>query len=97
MTREHDYDVLLGPMVTEKTTSLSEHGQIVFKVRIDATKKQIRKAVENLFEVKVTKVNTIRVTGKTKMFRQTVGRRSNYKKAIVTLSEGQNIDYLAGL
>ena len=97
MTREHDYDVLLGPMVTEKTTSLSEHGQIVFKVRIDATKKQIRKAVENLFEVKVTKVNTIRVTGKTKMFRQAVGRRSNYKKAIVTLSEGQNIDYLAGL
>ena len=97
MTREHDYDVLLGPMVTEKTTSLSEHCQIVFKVRIDATKKQIRKAVENLFEVKVTKVNTIRVTGKTKMFRQTVCRRSNYKKAIVTLSEGQNIDYLAGL
>jgi large subunit ribosomal protein L23 len=97
MTTERDYDILLGPMVTEKGTRLSEHGQIVFKVRMDANKAQIRKAVEGLFDVKVTKVNTIRVTGKTKIFRQTVGRRSNYKKAIVTLSEGQNIDYLSGL
>ena len=92
-----DFDVLLGPIVTEKATSLSEHGQIVFKVRIDATKVQIRRAVERLFDVKVTRVNTIRVTGKTKLFRQTLGRRSNYKKAVVTLAEGQNIDYLAGL
>ena len=97
MTTIEDFDVLLGPIVTEKATSLSEHGQIVFKVRIDATKVQIRKAVERLFDVKVTGVNTIRVTGKTKLFRQTLGRRSNYKKAVVTLAEGQNIDYLAGL
>ena len=97
MTAVEDFDVLLGPIVTEKATSLSEHGQIVFKVRIDATKVQIRKAVESLFDVKVTRVNTIRVTGKTKLFRQTLGRRSNYKKAVVTLAEGQNIDYLAGL
>ncbi|MBE24843.1 MAG: 50S ribosomal protein L23 [Rhodospirillaceae bacterium] len=97
MTTERNYDILLGPIITEKGTRLSEHGQIVFKVRLDANKAQIRKAVEGLFDVKVTKVNTIRVTGKTKIFRQTVGRRSNYKKAIVTLSEGQNIDYLAGL
>ena len=97
MTTVEDFDVLLGPIVTEKATSLSEHGQIVFKVRIDATKVQIRRAVERLFDVKVTKVNTIRVTGKTKLFRQTLGRRSNYKKAVVTLAEGQNIDYLAGL
>ena len=97
MTTIEDFDVLLGPIVTEKATSLSEHGQIVFKVRIDATKVQIRRAVERLFDVKVTKVNTIRVTGKTKLFRQTLGRRSNYKKAVVTLAEGQNIDYLAGL
>ena len=97
MTTVEDFDVLLGPIVTEKATSLSEHGQIVFKVRIDATKVQIRKAVERLFDVKVTRVNTIRVTGKTKLFRQTLGRRSNYKKAVVTLAEGQNIDYLAGL
>ena len=97
MTAVEDFDVLLGPIVTEKATSLSEHGQIVFKVRIDATKVQIRRAVERLFDVKVTRVNTIRVTGKTKLFRQTLGRRSNYKKAVVTLAEGQNIDYLAGL
>ena len=97
MTTERNYDLLLGPIITEKGTRLSEHGQIVFKVRLDANKAQIRKAVEGLFDVKVTKVNTIRVTGKTKIFRQTVGRRSNYKKAIVTLSEGQNIDYLSGL
>ena len=97
MTNIEDYDVLLGPIVTEKATSLSEHGQIVFKVRMDASKLQIRKAVERLFDVKVAKVNTIRVTGKTKLFRQTLGRRSNYKKAVITLAEGQNIDYLAGL
>ena len=97
MTTIEDFDVLLGPIVTEKASSLSEHGQIVFKVRIDATKVQIRRAVERLFDVKVTRVNTIRVTGKTKLFRQTLGRRSNYKKAVVTLAEGQNIDYLAGL
>ena len=97
MTAVEDFDVLLGPIVTEKATSLSEHGQIVFKVRIDATKVQIRRAVERLFDVKVTGVNTIRVTGKTKLFRQTLGRRSNYKKAVGTLAEGQNIDYLAGL
>ena len=97
MTSVEDFDVLLGPIVTEKATSLSEHGQIVFKVRIDATKVQICRAVERLFDVKVTGVNTIRVTGKTKFFRQTLGRRSNYKKAVVTLAEGQNIDYLAGL
>jgi len=97
MIGEHDYDVLLGPIVTEKATGLSEHGQIVFKVRMDASKKQIQKAVEKLFDVKVTRVNTIRVSGKSKIFRQTVGRRSDYKKAIVTLSEGQSIDYLAGL
>ena len=97
MTTIEDFDVVLGPIVTEKATSLSEHGQIVFKVRIDATKVQIRRAVERLFDVKVTRVNTIRVTGKTKLFRQTLGRRSNYKKAVVTLAEGQNIDYLAGL
>jgi len=97
MTNIEDYDVLLGPIVTEKATSLSEHGQIVFRVRMDASKLQIRRAVERLFDVKVTKVNTIRVTGKTKLFRQTLGRRANYKKAVITLAEGQNIDYLAGL
>ena len=97
MSTERNYDVLVGPLVTEKATMLSEHGQIAFRVRLDATKAEIRRAVENLFDVKVTAVNTLRVKGKTKLFRGRRGRRSDYKKAIVTLAEGQNVDYLAGL
>ena len=97
MTTERDYDVLVGPLVTEKATMLSEYGQIAFRVRLDATKAEIRRAVENLFDVKVTAVNTLRVKGKTKLFRGRLGRRSDYKKAIVTLAEGQNVDFLTGL
>jgi len=97
MSTERNYNVLVGPLVTEKATMLSEHGQIAFRVRLDATKAEIRSAVENLFDVKVTGVNTLRVKGKTKLFRGRRGRRSDYKKAIVTLAEGQNVDYLAGL
>jgi len=97
MSTERNYDVLVGPLVTEKATMLSEHGQIAFRVRLDATKAEIRRAVENLFDVKVTAVNTLRVKGKTKLFRGRRGRRSGYKKAIITLAEGQNVDYLAGL
>jgi len=97
MSTERNYNVLVGPLVTEKATMLSEHGQIAFRVRLDATKAEIRRAVENLFNVKVTAVNTLRVKGKTKLFRGRRGRRSDYKKAIVTLAEGQNVDYLAGL
>ena len=97
MSTERNYNVLVGPLVTEKATMLSEHGQIAFRVRLDATKVEIRRAVENLFNVKVTAVNTLRVKGKTKLFRGRRGRRSDYKKAIVTLAEGQNVDYLAGL
>ena len=97
MSTERNYDVLVGPLVTEKATMLSEHGQIAFRVRLDATKAEIRRAVENLFDVKVTAVNTLRVKGKTKLFRGRRGRWSGYKKAIITLAEGQNVDYLAGL
>ena len=97
MSAERDYDVLVAPLVTEKATMLSEHGQIAFRVRLDATKLEIRQAVEKLFDVKVTAVNTLRVKGKTKLFRGRLGRRSDYKKAIVTLAEGHNVDYLAGL
>ena len=97
MSTERNYDVLVGPLVTEKATMLSEHGQIAFRVRLDATKAEIRRAVEKLFDVKVTAVNTLRVKGKTKLFRGRRGRRSGYKKAIITLAEGQNVDYLAGL
>ena len=97
MSTERNYNVLVGPLVTEKATMLSEHGQIAFRVRLDATKAEIRRAVENLFDVKVTAVNTLRVKGKTKLFRGRRGRRAGYKKAIITLAEGQNVDYLAGL
>lgn len=97
MTTERDYDVLVGPLVTEKATMLSEHRQIVFRVRLDATKPAIRRAVERLFDVKVTGVNTLRVKGKSKIFRGRRGQRSSYKKAIVTLAEGQSVDYLSGV
>ena len=97
MTTERDYDVLVGPLVTEKATMLSEHRQIAFRVRLDATKAEIRRAVERLFDVKVTGVNTLRVKGKSKVFRGRRGQRSSYKKAIVTLAEGQSVDYLSGV
>ena len=97
MTTERDYDVLVGPLVTEKATMLSEHRQIAFRVRLDATKADIRRAVERLFDVKVTGVNTLRVKGKSKIFRGRRGQRSSYKKAIVTLAEGQSVDYLSGV
>ncbi len=97
MTTERMYDIILGPVITEKATRLSEHNQVAFRVALDATKPEIRKAVESLFDVKVTAVNTLRVKGKTKRFRGRLGRRSDFKKAIVTLAEGQVIDYTAGI
>lgn len=90
------YDVLLRPLVTEKTTALSEHNQVVFEVALGADKPKIKKAVESIFGVKVKAVNTIRVEGKEKRFRGRIGRRSDFKKAIVTLAEGQTIDLTAG-
>jgi large subunit ribosomal protein L23 len=97
MITERTYDIILGPVITEKATLLSEHNQVAFRVAMTATKPQIRKAIEELFKVKVTGVNTLRVKGKTKRFRGRMGRRSDYKKAIVTLAEGQSIDYTAGI
>lgn len=97
MITERTYDIILGPVITEKATLLSEHNQVAFRVAMTATKPEIRKAIEALFKVKVTGVNTLRVKGKTKRFRGRMGRRSDYKKAIVTLAEGQSIDYTAGI
>jgi large subunit ribosomal protein L23 len=91
------YDVILAPLVTEKSTRLSEHNQVVFKVKKDATKPEIKAAVEGLFGVKVTGVNTLIQKGKTKRFKGRVGRRSDVKKAIVTLAEGQSIDVTTGI
>jgi large subunit ribosomal protein L23 len=91
------YDVILAPMITEKATVLSEQNKVVFKVAQDATKEEIADAIEELFKVTVTKVNTLNVKGKTKRWRGRPGRRSDVKKAIVTLAEGQSIDVTTGL
>lgn len=91
------YDVILSPVITEKATTLSENNQVVFKVPKTATKPQIKEAVEKLFDVKVKSVNTLLVEGKQKVFRGRPGRRSDVKKAIVTLEEGQSIDVTTGL
>jgi large subunit ribosomal protein L23 len=91
------YDVIRSPVITEKATMLSEHNQVSFRVALDATKPQIKQAVEKLFNVKVEKVNTIRVKGKVKRFRGRVGKRGDFKKAIVTLAEGNTIDVTTGL
>ena len=84
-------------MVTEKSTRVSEHNQVVFRVRMDATKPEIKAAVEGLFGVKVTAVNTLVQKGKMKRFKGRVGFRSDVKKAIVTLAEGQTIDVTTGI
>jgi len=92
-----NYDVILSPVITEKATKLSEANQVVFRVALDATKPKIAKAVEELFKVKVKAVNTVRVKGKTKLFRGKPFSRSDTKKAIVTLAEGYQIDISTGL
>ena len=91
------YDIILSPLITEKATRLSEVNQVVFRVPLDATKPQIAKAVETLFKVKVTAVNTLRTKGKTKAFRGQRYKRSDVKKAVVTLAEGDQIDVTTGL
>jgi large subunit ribosomal protein L23 len=91
------YDTILAPIITEKATVLSEQNKVVFRVADDASKDEIAAAVEELFKVTVTKVNTMVTKGKTKRFRGIKGRRSDVKKAIVTLAEGQSIDITTGL
>ena len=91
------YDVIVAPHITEKTTLLSEHNAVVFKVADKATKPEIKAAVEALFDVKVTKVNTLNQDGKTKRWKGKPYKRSDFKKAIVTLAEGQSIDVTSGI
>ena len=91
------YGVILSPVITEKATNASEHNKVNFKVAMDATKPQIKEAVEKLFDVKVKSVNTLRRRGKWKIFKGRVGRQSDSKRAIVTLEEGQKIDVTTGL
>jgi large subunit ribosomal protein L23 len=91
------YDVVLAPVITEKSTMLSEHNAVVFKVASDATKPQIKAAVEALFGVSVTGVNTLTQKGKTKRWKGRPYTRSDVKKAIVTLAEGSSIDVTEGV
>ena len=97
MTKFSNYDIIRSPVVTEKSTLASEHGQVVFDVAIDATKLQIKEAVEGLFQVKGKAVNTLIRKGKVKRFRNVKGVRNNVKKAIVTLVDGQSIDISSGV
>lgn len=91
------YDVLLAPIVTEKASLISENNQVAFKVALRSSKKDIKNAVESIFKVKVKAVNTIITKGKIKIFKGRKGRRSDYKKAIVTLAEGNSIDLSGGV
>jgi large subunit ribosomal protein L23 len=91
------YDVILSPIITEKATFASEKNQVMFKVAKNATKPQIKDAVEKLFDVKVKAVNTLVRKGKKKVFKGTLGEQSDVKKAIVTLVEGHRIDVTTGL
>ena len=97
LTRERMQEIVLSPVITEKATQGSEHGQVTFRVARAATKPEIKAAIEGLFGVKVRAVNTLRQQGKTKMFRGRPGERSDFKKAIVTLVEGQTIDVTTGI
>jgi large subunit ribosomal protein L23 len=97
MTDLRHYDVIVSPAITEKSTLASEQNQVVFNVARKATKPEIKAAIEALFSVKVTAVNTLIRKGKVKRFRGTAGRQSDVKKAVVTLAEGQSIDVATGL
>jgi len=91
------YDTIVAPVITEKATIASESNQFVFRVARNATKSQIKAAIEKLFDVKVTAVNTLLRKGKTKAFRGVRGRQQDVKKAIVTLADGDRIDVTTGL
>ncbi len=97
LSREAMYQVIRSPLITEKATALSEHGQFVFRVAPDATKPEIKAAIEGLFGVTVLAVNTLVQKGKTKRFKGRPGRRSDVKKAFVKLAAGQSIDFATGL
>ncbi|GAB5471680.1 MAG: 50S ribosomal protein L23 [Rhodospirillales bacterium] len=97
ISNERMYELLRRPVVTEKSTVASEHNQVVFLVPVDASKPEIKAAVEGIFKVKVKAVNTLRSAGKVKRFRGNLGQRASSKKAYVTLAEGQQIDITTGI
>ena len=91
------YQIILNPLVTEKSTQQSEFNKMVFSVPLNATKLEVKSSIEKIFSVKVTSVNTILLKGKVKRFKGVLGRRSNTKKAIVTLAPGNTIDLSVGI
>lgn len=91
------FDALVRPLVTEKSTMASEHGKVVFEIPVDATKDQVKAAVESLYKVTVIKVNTLVQQGKVKRFRGMLGKRKDTKKAVVTLKQGDSIDVMTGI
>ena len=97
MNRERMYNIILAPVITEKSTLGSEHNQVTFKVTKDATKPEVKAAIEELFGVKVKAVNTLNQKGKVKRFRGRLGKRNDVKKAIITLEEGQTLDVTTGI
>tara|TARA_Y100000590_G_scaffold424030_1_gene530492 strand:+ start:1256 stop:1549 length:294 start_codon:yes stop_codon:yes gene_type:complete len=97
MKKFNHLDTIISPNITEKSTSLSEHNKIVFKVHKGANKNTIKKSIEKIFKVNVVKVNTINLKGKTKLVRGKKSIKSGYKKAIVTLKKGQSIDIATGI
>ena len=97
MNKVHLYDKILSPVVTEKSTKLSEQNKVIFKVHIGANKNSIKSSVEKLFKVKVVKVNTVKVIGKTKIVKGKKTFKSGFKKAIITLKKGQSIDLATGV
>jgi large subunit ribosomal protein L23 len=97
LSKERMYQTILAPLVTEKATALSEKSQVVFRVPLEASKPEIKAAVEGLFGVTVVAVNTLVVKGKSKRFKGRPGQRSDWKKAMVRLAEGQSIDLTTGL
>jgi len=97
LSKERMYDIIRAPVITEKATMGSEHNQVTFKVPLDASKPEIKAAVEGIFGVKVKAVNTSVLKGKIKRFKGRLGERSDIKKAIVTLAEGHSIDVTTGV
>ena len=97
VAKNRDYSVILSPVITEKATRILENNQVIFKVSPNATKPQIKNAIEALFSVKVANVNTINIKGKQKTFRGIKGKRTDTRKAIVSLAKGQSIDLSSGV
>ena len=97
MKKFHYLDVIISPNITEKSTSLSEFNKVVFKVNKGASKNSIKRSIEKIFKVNVVKINTINLKGKTKLVKNKKAYKPGYKKAIVTLKKGQNIDLATGV